>query len=92
MRSRGRLAHLLVGLRFSDGELPPPRCPLAGERGEVGSVTSAARSPRFGPIGLGFVQASLAAAGTRLRAGEREAVVAELPFQPDTARPNSAAP
>jgi folate-binding protein YgfZ len=85
MRSRGRLAHLLVGLRFPDGELPPPRCSLASQRGEAGSVTSAVRSPRFGAIGLGFVQAALAAPGTRLRAGERDATVVELPFRSDTA-------
>jgi folate-binding protein YgfZ len=80
MRSRGRLSHLLVGLRFAGAALPAPRSALAGERGEAGSVTSAVRSPRFGAIGLGFVQAPLAAPGTRLRAGETEAEVVALPF------------
>jgi len=80
MRSRGRLSHLLVGLRFAQGVLPAPRSPLGGERGEVGSVTSAVRSPRFGAIGLGFVQAPLAEPGTKLRAGELEAQVVALPF------------
>jgi len=80
MRSRGRLSHLLVGLRFAEGELPAPRSALANERGEVGSVTSAAHSPRFGAIGLGFVQAPLAEPGTTLRAGAREARVVPLPF------------
>ena len=82
MRSRGRLSHLLVGLRFDGGALPPPRSPLLGERGEVGSVTSAVRSPRFGAIGLGFVQAPLAEPGTRLRVHGAEVTVAALPFTP----------
>lgn len=81
MRSRGRHSHLLVGLRFTGSVLPAPRSPLASERGEVGSVTSAVRSPRFGAIGLGFVQAPLAEPGTRLRVGAGgEARVVALPF------------
>ncbi len=80
MRSRGRHSHLLVGLRFSGAALPAPRSALASERGEVGSVTSAVLSPRFGAIGLGFVQAALAEPGTALRAGEARAEVVALPF------------
>ncbi|HEU4427803.1 MAG TPA: glycine cleavage T C-terminal barrel domain-containing protein [Myxococcota bacterium] len=80
MRSRGRLSHLLVGLRFAGGALPAPHSPLASERGEAGSVTSAMRSPRFGAIGLGFVQAPLAEPGTKLRAGDVVVEVAALPF------------
>jgi folate-binding protein YgfZ len=87
MRSRGRFSHSLVGLRFAGDALPAPQSAILGERGEVGSVTSAARSPRFGAIGLGFVQAALAAPGTRLRVGDQPAVVAELPFAPGTLRP-----
>ena len=80
MRSRGRLSHLLVGLRFSDGATPALRSPLQGERGEAGSVTSAVRSPRFGAIGLGFVQAPLAEPGTKLRVHGGEVTVVALPF------------
>jgi folate-binding protein YgfZ len=80
MRSRGRLSHLLVGLRFAGGALPALRSALASERGEVGGVTSAVRSPRFGAIGLGYVQAALAQPGTKLRAGDVAAEVAALPF------------
>jgi folate-binding protein YgfZ len=81
MRSRGRLSHLLVGLRFAGDALPERRSALSSERGAVGSVTSAVRSPRFGAIGLGFVQASLAEPGTRLRTPAGEATVVELPFE-----------
>ncbi len=80
MRSRGRHSHLLVGLRFAGAALPAPRCALTSERGEVGGVTSAVLSPRYGTIGLGFVQAALAEPGTPLRAGEAEAEVVALPF------------
>lgn len=80
MRSRARVSHRLVGLRFAGDALPAPRSPLAGERGEVGNVTSAVRSPRFGAIGLGFVQAALAEPGAVLRAGEAEARIVALPF------------
>jgi folate-binding protein YgfZ len=87
MRSRGRHSHLLVGLRFADGALPAPRSALLGERSEVGSVTSAVRSARFGAIGLGFVQAPLAEPGTRLRVHGGEVTVAALPFTTATSGP-----
>jgi folate-binding protein YgfZ len=81
MRSRGRHSHLLVGLRLGGDTLPGARAPLAGERGDVGSVTSAVRSPRFGAIALGFVKAALAEPGTRLRLTDgAEAEVVALPF------------
>lgn len=81
MRSRGRLSHLLVGLRLTTRALPAPRSALTNDRGEVGSVTSAAHSPRFGAIALGFVQAPLAEPGTKLAlASGGEAEVVALPF------------
>jgi folate-binding protein YgfZ len=67
MRSRKRAAQLLVGLRFSGTALPAPRSVLIGERGAVGSVTSSVRSPRYGAIGLGYVQAALAEPGAVFR-------------------------
>ena len=74
MQSRGRVGHLLVGLRFApeasadgaalcrslaDAEL---RC----EGAAVGGVTSAAVSPQHGVIALGFVRAVHAEPGTAL--------------------------
>jgi folate-binding protein YgfZ len=80
MRSRGRVSHLLVGLRFGGSGLPAPGSELtAGER-VVGSVTSALRSPRLGAIGLGFVRHGEAGEGSALRAGGAEAQVSALPF------------
>jgi aminomethyltransferase len=83
MRSRGRASHLLVGLRFAAAAPAAAGTELrAGERA-VGSVTSAALSPRLGAIGLGFVRRAEADAGTLLRAGTAEARVVPLPFAPD---------
>jgi folate-binding protein YgfZ len=80
MRSRGRVSHLLVGLRFDAPATPTPGTELrVGERA-VGSVTSSVVSPRFGPIGLGFVRRAEAEPGTELRAGPVAARVAALPF------------
>jgi folate-binding protein YgfZ len=79
MRSRGRVSHLLVGLRF-DAEGAAAGAELRAGGRAVGSVTSVAASPRFGPIGLGFVRAADAAPGSELAAGAVRARVAALPF------------
>lgn len=64
-RGQGRVAKKLVPLTFS-GALQPAGAKLhAGER-EVGYVTSAAVSPRLGPIGLGYVHRDFVAPGTSL--------------------------
>jgi aminomethyltransferase len=81
MRSRGRVNHLLVGLCFA-GEVPAPvGTALLADGARVGSVTSAVRSARFGPIGLGFVTRAQAEPGTELRAGDGTARVSALPFE-----------
>jgi folate-binding protein YgfZ len=79
MRSRGRVSQLLVGLRL-ERTPPPPRAPLERGGRRVGELTSAVTSPRFGPIGLGFVQRDLAEPGTDLEVGGVAARVAALPF------------
>ncbi len=79
LRSRGRVNHQLVGLRFErDGVAPG--APLQADGSSSGEVTSVTRSPRFGAIGLGFVKSEHAGAGTRLDAGGIPARVAPLPF------------
>jgi len=78
---RGHVNRHLVGLRF-EGELPAPRTELfSGER-RVGWVTSAVRSPRFGPIGLGYAHRDVAEPGTELTlaGGRGTARVEALPF------------
>jgi folate-binding protein YgfZ len=82
MRSRGRVSHLLVGLRCAGGQLPALRAPVHDPEGRrVGEVTSAVLSPRLGAIALAFVRRPFDAPGTRVRAGEADAEVVGLPFE-----------
>jgi folate-binding protein YgfZ len=64
-RGQGRVAKKLVSLRF-DGALPEKGAKLYSGEKEVGYVTSAAESPRFGAIGLGYVHRDLTAPGSVL--------------------------
>ena len=82
MASRGRVAHLLVGLAFAEGPPPQPGERVREADREVGEVTSSCVSPVAGPIALGFVRSAHAEPGTKLRVGDREARVAALPFVP----------
>jgi folate-binding protein YgfZ len=82
MASRGRVSHLLVGLRF-EGDAPPlPGSALEHEGKAVGEITSACTSPSEGAIALAFVRSAQAEPGTCLDAGGRPARVAALPFVP----------
>lgn len=78
MESRNRLAKRLVGLRF-DRESEPG--PLLRDGKEAGLITSAVVSPRFGPIGLGYVRTAFAQPGERLEASGAVAELVELPFE-----------
>jgi aminomethyltransferase len=80
IRTRGQVKHLLVGLRFPDGEPPAPGDPIEVEGRRIGEVTSAALSPRAGAIALGFVARPHVAAGGRVRVAGRAAEVTALPF------------
>lgn len=53
---RGHVNRHLRGLRATDDEPLAVGAPLYGEGRAVGSPTSAVGSPRFGPIGLGYVR------------------------------------
>lgn len=82
-RGHGRVVRKLVAFRI-DGSAPAGGARiLAGER-EVGTVTSAARSPGGGAIGLGYVHRDFVTPGTAVEvedAGLRmPAVVAQLPM------------
>lgn len=70
----------LVGLRLSTAELPATEQPLRDGGREVGRITSAVHSPRFGPIALAYVRRRACAAGTVLDAGGARATVVALPF------------
>ena len=87
LRTYGRVNRRLVGFRFPEGTVEAGSLLLRpGEtdpgRIEPGRVTSAAESPRFGPIGLGWAFRDVSE-GDRLVAADgsdRGAIVASLPF------------
>jgi glycine cleavage system aminomethyltransferase T len=71
----------MFGLKFSRADVPNAGALLTLAGKEVGRVTSAVRSPRFGAIGLAILHHSAWAPGTELKVGEDgAAIVADLPF------------
>ena len=84
-RGGGRVARRLLALKF-DSELPDPGAKLFSSDREAGWVTSVARSPRFGPVGLGYVHRDWASPGARLSVGASQAptvTVSERPIPGD---------
>ena len=84
LRTYGRVNRRLVGFRFPEEAVPPGTVfsDPAKESLELGRVTSAVVSPRFGPVGLGLAFRDVAE-GDALRLADapaRCAVVAPLPF------------
>jgi len=69
----GHVNKALRGLRLS-APVEAGTALLAGDR-EAGRITTAAVSPRLGPIALGYVHRSHLAAGTALRAAGADATV-----------------
>ena len=62
MESRGRLAKRLCGLQLSQPVASPAKLVCDGR--DAGDLTSAAVSPRFGPIALAYVRTVYAEPGT----------------------------
>ena len=81
MRSRGRSAHRLVGLRFEGERLPERGAAIEAASGRVGQLTSAVRSPDEGSIGLGFVRSEAALPGASVRVAGEAARIVELPIR-----------
>jgi len=86
---RGKVNRHLRGLRFHGpggeegaGELPPAEGVLHGDGRSRGTVTSTARSPRLGSIGLGYVRREVQPGETLNVGGEDgpPCTVVELPF------------
>lgn len=66
--ARGRVNRKLSGLHVRGNTLPESGAKLFHDTQEVGWVTSAVQSPRFGhPIALGYVRREYLAPGTQLR-------------------------
>jgi folate-binding protein YgfZ len=74
-----KIKQRLMGLRL---ERVPPTLPLGLQSGgkNAGILTSAVLSPRFGPIGLGFVRGDFQTEGTELESEAGRAIVTNLPF------------
>ncbi len=79
MESRGRIAKLLRGLRLSAAPESLPAKVIADDK-EVGDLTSAVCSPRFGWIGLAYLRRVYAEPGTTVTVFDRPATVCALPF------------
>jgi len=83
-RGHGRVARRLVGLRLRDGTTPSRRARIHAGGRDVGFVTSAARSPRFGAIALAYVHRDFVEPGSAVEVetgnGRTAAVVSALPF------------
>jgi glycine cleavage system aminomethyltransferase T len=88
-RGHGRVARRLVGLRLQNGDTPARGTRLHAAGKDAGFITSAARSPRFGAIALGYIHRDFVAPGTtvEIETGGMEAstarttaTVSALPF------------
>jgi folate-binding protein YgfZ len=80
IESRGRVKHLLVGLRLEGSAAPDPGAPVCAGSERVGEITSACLSPSHGPIALAYVRRPHDEAGGELDAAGRAARVCALPF------------
>ena len=84
LRTYGRLNRRLVGFRFPASPVPEGAAFSDPEKPalELARVTSVARSPRFGPIGLGLAFREVGEGSSLADPAhpERVAVVASLPF------------
>ena len=82
---RGRVNRLLRGLRLADEVDPPgPGTALFRDDRQRGTVTTSLRSPRLGPVALGFVRREIDV-GSELGIGAADgpaARVEELPLEP----------
>jgi len=86
IKTYGQVAKALRGLQLAEGlkNLPAKGDKLFRAGKEAGYVTSAAASPEFGSIALGYVRREMNEVGTELQLrqaeGERAARIVEVPF------------
>ena len=79
--ARGGLKKRMFGLKFNDAHVPPVGAVVSLAGTDVGRVTSAVRSPRFGAIGLATLHRSAWTPGIELKIGaDGAASVTDLPF------------
>jgi folate-binding protein YgfZ len=82
-RGHGRVARRLVGFRMPADPAPAGTVLVSAEK-PVGHLTSSVRSPRFGAIGLGYVQRDFTEPGTQLRLANASGPVLEVSALPFT--------
>jgi folate-binding protein YgfZ len=84
MRTYGHANRVLVGLRQLSGNAERPALPLSlagvGEAKVLGSITSWARHPDHGGVGLALVRRQVADPGAHLAGDDREFEVARFPL------------
>lgn len=83
-RGHGRVVKKLVGLQMEGDQPPDVRTRLFAQGKDVGWVTSVARSPQSGLIGLAYVHRDFVEPGSVVSVGdtaERRATVRSLPFR-----------
>jgi folate-binding protein YgfZ len=84
LRSRGKVNHLLVGLRLeelgSSASLPEVGTALSATGKTTGEITSVANSPSCGAIALGYVRREHTEPGTWVEFEGGRASVVSLPF------------
>ena len=83
IRSRGAVHRKFTGFEVQ-GELPSPGSKITAEGKEIGEITSAASLPLakgMRPVALGYIRREAASPEKKVRIGNDEARVAELPFQ-----------
>jgi folate-binding protein YgfZ len=81
MRTRGRAAHRLVGLRFEAASLPARGAEIAQDGSRIGQLTSSVLSPAQGAIGLGYVKSAAATPGSEVEVDGASARIAALPLR-----------
>lgn len=83
VKARGTPSRLLRGLRVDGGEGPVPRGARIRHvaKEDAGHVTSAALSPSFGSIALGFLHRQAWEPGGEVEVAGRRAIVVEPPFR-----------
>lgn len=81
---RGGAAKALRGLRIlqggGEGAVPVGATVSHAQREDAGTITSAAVSPAFGSIALGYIHRSAFEPGTEVTVAGRPAILVELPF------------
>jgi folate-binding protein YgfZ len=80
--ARGGLKKRMFGIKFDERPAVSAGAILSLDGKEVGRVSSATRSPRFGAIGLAILHHSAWRPGTELKVGDDGiAIVSDLPFK-----------